>query len=86
MLANFPHLATSFSFMTGSLYLHGPAPTSLCPFFTKWDQGLLVVQWLRLCAPHAGGMRSIPDQGTKIPHAARRCQEKKKKKKVGPAA
>ena len=37
----------------------------------------LAVQWLRLCASNAGGMGSIPSQGTKIPHAA---QQKKKKK------
>ena len=37
----------------------------------------LVVQWLRLCAPYAGGPGSIPGQGTrshvlqlKIPHSA----------------
>ena len=36
----------------------------------------LVVQWLRLCAPYAGGMGLIPDQGTKIPHGT----AKKKKK------
>ncbi|TEA37350.1 hypothetical protein DBR06_SOUSAS1910041, partial [Sousa chinensis] len=44
----------------------------------------LVVQWLRLCAPNAGGLGSIPGQGTrshmpqlractsqlKIPHTA----------------
>ncbi|TEA37365.1 hypothetical protein DBR06_SOUSAS1910057, partial [Sousa chinensis] len=44
----------------------------------------LVVQWLRLCAPNAGGLGSIPGQGTRsfmpqlrvhmlqlnIPHAA----------------
>ena len=29
----------------------------------------LVVQWLRLCPSTAGGMSSIPAQGTKIPHA-----------------
>ena len=29
----------------------------------------LVVQWLRLCAPTAGGTISIPGQGTKIPHS-----------------
>ena len=27
----------------------------------------LMVQWLRLCAPNAGGLGSIPDQGTR-PH------------------
>ena len=30
----------------------------------------LAVQWLRVCAPSAGGMASIPGQGTKIPHPA----------------
>ena len=38
----------------------------------------LVVQWLRLCAPNAGDMGSIPGQGTKIPHA---CRARKKKKR-----
>ena len=28
-----------------------------------------MVQWLRLCAPIAEGIGSIPGQGTKIPHA-----------------
>ena len=27
----------------------------------------LVVQWLRFCSPRAGGLGSIPDQGTR-PH------------------
>ena len=27
------------------------------------------VQWIGLCASKAGGMSSIPDQGTKISHA-----------------
>ena len=31
----------------------------------------LVVQWLRLHAPNAGGLGSIPGQGTKIPFAIR---------------
>ena len=30
----------------------------------------LMVQRLRLCAPNAGGLGSIPGQGTRIPHAA----------------
>ena len=38
----------------------------------------LAVQRLRLPAPNAGGMGSIPGQGTKIPHAAR-CSQKKLK-------
>ena len=34
------------------------------------SQGIsLVVQWLRLHASSAGGLGSIPGQGTKIPHA-----------------
>ena len=39
----------------------------------------LVVHWLRLCAPIAGGSGLIPGQGTRIPHATG-CREKKKKK------
>ena len=34
------------------------------------EQGLLVVQCLRLSGPSAGDTASIPGQGTKIPHAA----------------
>ena len=28
-----------------------------------------MVQWLRVHASNAGGLGSIPDQGTQIPHA-----------------
>ena len=42
----------------------------------------LVVQWLRLCASIAWGAGSIPDQGTKIPHAVQHSQEKKPKKTI----
>ena len=37
----------------------------------------LVVQWLRLHAPNAGVISLIPGRGTKIPHAAQGCQNKK---------
>ena len=40
----------------------------------------LVVQWLRLLAPKAGG--SIPDGGTRIPQAAWHGLKKKKKKEA----
>ena len=40
----------------------------------------LVVQWLRLLAPNAGGMGPIPGQGTKIPQATWRDQKKEKRK------
>ena len=33
-------------------------------FRTDPDGNSLVVQWLRLCAPHAGGSGSIPGQGS----------------------
>ena len=33
-------------------------------------QNSLTVQWLGLCVSTAGGMSSISDRGTKIPHAA----------------
>ena len=41
----------------------------------------LVVQWLRLQAPNAGGTGLIPDQGIKIPHTTQ-CGPKKKKSAV----
>ena len=41
----------------------------------------LAVQWLRLHASTAGGMGSIPGQGTKIPQAA--ALQPKEKKKIG---
>ena len=41
----------------------------------------LAVQWIGLCASKAGGMSSIPDQGTKISHAGIVEPQKKKKKK-----
>ena len=46
-----------------------------------------VVQWLRLCAPIAGGMSSIPGRETRIPRATGHDLRKKKnsclKKKLG---
>ena len=42
----------------------------------------LVVRWLRLCAPTAGGTGSISGGGTKIPHAAYRGQRNKTKPAV----
>ena len=43
----------------------------LCPEDYKESRrgNFLVVQWLSLCAPNAGGMGSIPFCGTKIPYA-----------------
>ena len=38
----------------------------------------LVVQWLRLCAPNAGGLGSNSGQKTKIPQAVSHSQKKKK--------
>ena len=40
-----------------------------------WVGTSLVVQRLRLCASTAGGLGSIPDQGTKILHAAQNGQK-----------
>ena len=37
----------------------------------------LAVQWLRFHASTAGGIGSIPDQGTKIPHATWHGQKRK---------
>ena len=41
----------------------------------------LVAQWLRLCASNAGGVGSIPGQGTKTPHATKHDQKTRTKKK-----
>ena len=47
----------------------------------KQDIGTtLAVQWLRLHAPTAGGMGSIPGWGTKVPHAIQLGHSKKKDK------
>ena len=45
----------------------------------------LVVQWLRLCirSANAGGVGSIPDQGTRISHALQHGQKIKKREKIG---
>ena len=40
-----------------------------------------MVQLLGLRAPNAGGVGSVPGQGTKIPHATR-CSQKEKKNKL----
>ena len=45
-----------------------------------------MVQWLRFHASIAGGMGSIPGQGTKIPHATWHSQLKKKKMMKGKGA
>ena len=47
----------------------------------EWMGNSLGIQWLRLHAPSAGGTGLIPDQGTKIPHAAQRGQKKRNKGK-----
>ena len=41
----------------------------------KVDGTSLVVQWLRLHAPNAGGLGLIPGRGTKIPHTATKDPE-----------
>ena len=41
----------------------------------------MVVQWLGFCIPNAGGLGSIPGQGTR-PHMLQLKKRKKKTKKV----
>ena len=41
-----------------------------------------MVQWLRLHAPNAGDMSSIPGDGTKIPHASQLGRKKGKEKVI----
>ena len=45
--------------------------------FLSFGGASLVTQWLRLCAPNVGGKGSIPDWGTKIPHATEHGAQKK---------
>ena len=46
-------------------------------FFLFYFEGAsLVIQWLRLCAPNVGGKGSIPDWGTKTPHATEHGAQK----------
>ena len=60
--------------------LHLTVVTGRFLFLKNFEGGTsLAVQWLRLHASIAGGAGSIPDRGTKIPHAMR-CSQKKKKK------
>ena len=48
-----------------------------CTSLPKWETGTsLAVQCLRLLVSHAGGVCSIPGQGTRIPHATWRDQNK----------
>ena len=52
-------------------------------YYTKMNAGTSpVVQWLRLCASNAGGVGTIPGQGTKIPRASE-AQPKGKQKTNG---
>ena len=51
-------------------------------YFNLKKASSLEVQWLRLHHSTAGGKCLIPTQGTKIPHASRQGQKKKKKKKI----
>ena len=48
-----------------------------------WEGTSLLVQWVRLCVPNAGGPGSIPGQGTKahMPQLRLGTALKKKKKK-----
>ena len=55
-------------------------------FIIKYEKRLgtsLVVQWLRLCAPNAGGPGSIPGQGSRshMQQLRARMPQLKKKKK-----
>ena len=42
----------------------------------------LVAQWLRLHSANAGGMGSIPSQGTKIPHTMQHSQKIERKENI----
>ena len=48
----------------------------------KLQETSFAVQWLRLCTSSAGGVSSIPGQGTKIPHAVDHDQKTKEKNPI----
>ena len=50
--------------------------------YPEAKQTTLVVQWLGLCAPNAGGKGSIPGRGTKIPQVTKHGQNKIKDQKA----
>ena len=60
----------------GNMYLYFISFSgSIIPFQEFHCRTSLVVQWLRLSIPNAGGSGSIPGQGTKTPHAMQ-CGQK----------
>ena len=44
-------------------------------YLTEKSDFSLVIQWLWFCALHPGGLGSIPDWGTNIPHAMEHGQK-----------
>ena len=44
-------------------------------YLTEKSDFSLVIQWLWFCASHPGGLGSIPDWGTNIPHAMEHGQK-----------
>ena len=52
-------------------YITSGSPSSMpnCPSLKQLQRTSLVIQWLRLSGSNVGGLGSIPDKGTKIPHA-----------------
>ena len=72
LICKIPSFFDIVTFIQGNM---GSPPCNLGP--SKSGRGTsLVVQWLRLHAPSAGGTDSIPGQGTKILHATWRGQKK----------
>ena len=68
-------------FFTPCLFLVTLFPPAHIIFKNRRGGTSLMVQWLQLHAPNAGGMGSIPGWGTKIPHATQHGQKKKRNKK-----
>ena len=62
----------NFHFFTPCPFLVTFFPPAHITFKNRRGGTSLMVQWLQLRAPNAGGMGSIPGWGTKIPHATQR--------------
>ena len=70
-----PRCLSLLHWQAGSLPLVPPGkPPTITDTFRNCEKGLfLVVQWLRLCAPSARSLGSIPGQGTRSHMMQLRC-------------
>ena len=71
---NWPQKMSGSMFSSGILTLNNIVLLTLSK--VRLQGASPAAQWLRLCAPNAGGMGSIPGRETKIPNSTR-CSQKR---------